>query len=269
LTVAFVLGVGATTANAAGPAVLINWSIDDGATNLVWPSGVDAGEGTFRYQGTVIDKASGIALEYDLTADPYSAIQGNIQLANELPLSIDVSVAVEMPFTPLITEESALSALVTIGLTTGSGGGQISSRPPYLWQALIDDAVAGPSSSLFYDPFFMSGSGMGSSSTQQNFGIPIPIPGPPISDNIGFALNFNLTSFDTASISSTFTALGDALTCFGDINGNGGVEWHDFTMLLNNWGPCPLGPCSADLDESGAVGIVDMLLLLQNWGSCG
>jgi len=269
LSVAFVLGMGTTTASAAGPAVRINWSIDDGATNLLWPNGVDEGEGKFRYQGTVVDKASGIVLEYDLTADPYSAIKGKIELANQMQRSIDVSVAVEMPFIPLIPEESALSAVVTIGLTTGPGGGKISSRPPYLWQAIIDDKVAGPSSSLYYDPFFMSGSGIGSSSTQQNFGIPIPIPGPPISDTIGFALNFNLTSFDTASISSVFTAEGDALTCFADIDGNGGVGPQDFTMLINSWGPCPGNPCSADLDESGAVGIFDMLLLLANWGSCG
>ncbi len=256
-------------ANASGPAVLISWSINDGATNSVWPSGTDAGEGLFRYQGTVVDKATGIALSYDLTADPYSALNGNIEVANEMEGSIDVSVAVEMPFIPLFPKQSGLSAVVTIGLTTGPGGGKISSRPPYLWQAIIDDAVAGPSSSLFYDPFFISGSGIGSSSTQQNFGIPIPIPGPPISDNIGFALNFNLTSFDTASISSVLTAEGDALTCFADIDGNGGVGLQDFFMLINSWGPCPGNPCRADLDESGAVGISDMLLLLANWGSCG
>lgn len=257
------------TAHASSPAVLISWSIDDGALNAVWPNGVGAGEGLFRYQGTVVDKATGIALSYDLTADPYSALNGNIEVANEMARSIDVSVAVEMPFIPLIPEESALSAVVTIGLTTGPGGGKISSRPPYLWQAIVDDAVAGPSSSLFYDPFFMSSSGIGSSSTQQNFGIPIPIPGPPISDSIGFALNFNLTSFDTASISSVFTAEGDALTCFADIDGNGAVGPNDLTMLMNSWGPCPGDPCKSDLDESGAVGIFDMLLLLANWGSCG
>ncbi len=268
LSVALVVGLGTTTAFASGPAVLISWSINGGATNSEWPSGVDVGEGLFRYQGTVLDKATGIALDYNLTADPYSTVSGNVAITNVMESSIDVSIAVEMPFTPLLSEESALSAVVTIGLTTGPGGGVISSQPPYLWQSMIDGAVDGPSSSLFFDPFFMSNSGQGSSSTQQNFGLPIPIPGPPISDDLGYALNFTLTSFDTASISSVLTAEGDALTCFADVDGNGGVEYQDFLLLLADWGPCPGNPCNADLDRNGAVGIVDMLLLLANWGPC-
>ena len=95
----------------------------------------------------------------------------------------------------------------------------------------------------------------------------MPVTGPPISASLGYALNFSLTSLDFCSITSTFTASGEALTCPGDVNISGSVGTEDFILLLANWGPCPAA-CNADLDGDNEVGILDMLALLSSWGPC-
>ena len=267
LSVVLMVGPGTAAAVADPPAIQITWSINGEIANLTLPAGVDQGAGSFIYTGTATDALTGIELSYDLIADPYSSLSGNLVMLNDLENSIDVSIQVTMPFTPIFLKGSQLSGAATIGLTTGLGGGQISSQPPALWQAVIDGAVVDSASWLFFDPFFMSNGGQGSSSTQQHFGTPVPVSGPPISTSLGFALNFSLTSLDLSSFTSVFTANGDALTCPGDLDIGGSVDAEDLLMLLANWGRCP-APCDGDLDGDGAVGILDLLALLAVWGPC-
>ncbi len=267
LSVVLMVGPGTAAALAEPPAIQITWSINGEPANVVWPDGVEQGAGSFGYTGTIADALTGIELSYDLVADPYASLGGNLEIFNDTGNPIDVSIQIAMPFTPIFLKGSQLSGNVTVGLTTGPGGGTISSQPPALWQAVIDGASVGPTASLFFDPFFLSNGGQGSSATQQQFGIPVPVPGPPISASLGYALNFSLTSLDICSITSAFTASGEALTCLGDVNISGGVGLEDLILLLANWGPCPAS-CDADLDGDGAVGIRDMLMLLATWGPC-
>ena len=268
LSVVLVVGPGTTAAVANVPAVQITWSIDGGPANVTWPVGIEQGAGSYGYAGTAIDTLTGIELAYDLIVDPYAGLGGNLEIFNDTGTSIDVSIQVAMPFTPVFLKGSQLSGEVTVGLTTGPGGGMISSQPPALWQALVDGASVGPEAWLFFDPFFMSNGGQASAATQQHFGMPAPVPGPPISASVGFALNFSLTSLDLCSITSTFTVFGEALTCLGDLDLSGSVGIQDMILLLENWGPCR-APCNADLDGDGAVGIEDLLALLAHWGPCG
>lgn len=264
-----VIGVGAAVAIADPPAVRIDWSVNGGPVNTVMPAGSGpSGSFSFKYVGEDVDPVTGIELVYDLIADPYASLGGNLSVFNNMDGPVDLSIAVVMDFTPIFANGSDLSGQVAIGLTTDSGGGQVQSQSPALWQAAIDDAVVGFATALFHDPFWLSNSGAGSSATQANFGIPFPVQGPPIMSDIGFAVNFTLTSLDTASITSAFTATGEALTCPGDLDIDGGVDVGDFVALLNAWGPCPRGPCDADLDGDGLVGITDMLALLASWGPC-
>ncbi len=261
-----VIGLAAAFAVADPPDLRIDWSVNGGLVNTAWPKANEP-QG-FTYDGTTTDLVTGIELSYSLTADPYASLGGNIGVFNHLVDAVDLSVVLVMEFTPVFVDGSDLAGQVTIGLTTGAGGGQIQSQRPGLWQAVIDNVVVGPAATLFHHPFIMSNSGMGSSATHADFGIPFPVPGPPITSNLGYALNFTLTSLDTVSITSSFIASGEALTCQGDLNLSAAVDTDDFLALLSDWGPCAEGPCDADLDGDGVVGISDMLELLANWGPC-
>ena len=267
LSVVLLVGPGTAAAIADGPAVKITWSINGQPANVAWQDGWEQGEGSYGYAGTAIDPVTGFELSYDLVADPYLSLGGNMSILNDSGSPIDVSIEVIMEFTPTFLKGSQLSGNVVVGLTTGPDGGMVSSQPPALWQAYIDGATVGPASWLFYDPFFMSSGGQGSATTQQNFGIPVPVAGPPLSQSLGYALNFSLTSLDYCSITCTFTATGEALTCPGDLDISGSVGTADFILLLANWGPCTAS-CEADLDGDNEVGIVDLLALLAIWGPC-
>ncbi len=262
------LGMVTAAAVAAGPPLRIEWSVNSGVLNVFAPEGLAMGEGDFGYVGAMTDKATGIELWYDLTANPYASVGGGIEVYNHTDNSIVVALDVILPFTPTFVEGSELRADVRIGLTSDTGGGMISSQPPYLWQAVIDDEIVGPSAALFYDPFFMSAGGQANASTQADFGYPTPVAGPPISANIGYSLNFALTSLDLGSIATTFETSGDALTCVGDLNTSGTVGTEDLYTLLASWGPCSSPICDADLDGNFEVGITDFLIMLTSWGPC-
>jgi hypothetical protein len=262
------LGLATAGAVAAGPPVRIEWAVNGGELNVYWPTGASLGLGVYGYDGALTDKATGIELGYELTADPYASIGGAFDLYNHTDGVIDLEVEVILPFTPVFVDGSELRGDVTIGLTTDLGGGMVGSQPPYLWQAIIDGVAVGPSASLFYDPFFMSAGGQASLSTHADFGYPTPVAGPPVSSSIGYSLGFALTSLDFTRITSNFLSSGDALTCDGDLNTNGSVGTEDLYVLLTAWGPCRSPICPADLDGDVAVGITDMLIMLESWGPC-
>ena len=159
-----VIGLAAAFAVADSPELRIDWSVNGGRVNTAWPEANDPPG--FNFVGTAIDPLTGIELSYSLTADPYASLAGNIGVFNHLDDAVDLSVAIVMDFTPTFVDGSDLAGQVTIGLTTGPGGGQIQSQSPALWQAVIDDVVVGVAASLFHDPFLMSNSGSGSSATQ-------------------------------------------------------------------------------------------------------
>ena len=54
-----------------------------------------------------------------------------------------------------------------------------------------------------------------------------------------------------------------------DLNGDGTVGFADLVILLQDWGPCPPGPCLADIDDDGVVGFGDLTNLLNAWGATG
>lgn len=56
----------------------------------------------------------------------------------------------------------------------------------------------------------------------------------------------------------------DAVTCWGDLDGDGAVAGGDLGFLLAAWG----GDGPADLDNSGTVDGADLGLLLSAWGTC-
>lgn len=268
--VGVMLGPGTIAAHAEVPELQINWSIGEGPINQVLPAGNNNGDGTFTYEGLIVDDSTGLELSYTLTTNPSLGLNGNVSIENDLPETIGVSVEVILPKPAPLPEGSLLAGLVVVGLTTGPGGGQLSSQPPWLWQALSDGNVVGTSASLFADPFYLAHTGPANSAASADFGTPEPVPGPPIKASFGFRLSFTLTSFDVASITSVLTTAGALGTCAGDIDGDGEIGIEDVGDMIAAWGPCPGAPdpCPGDLDGDGLVGITDFLDLLSLWGPC-
>jgi hypothetical protein len=264
------VGAGSAAAPGDAPALQINWSVNGGPINEAFPVGASNGDGSYTYEGVIVDDDTGLALSFDLTGNPSSQLSGNLSLENDLEETIEVSAEVLMPRSGPLPEGSLMAAVCVVGLTTDPGGGQLSSRPPWLWQALADGSVVGPSASLFADPFFIAHSGPASSGTSADFGNPDPVAGPPVISSFGFQIQFTLTSFDRASITSAFTAAGEFTMCDGDLDGDGEVGIKDLADMLATWGSCPPAPepCPGDLDGDASVGVTDFLDLLAFWGPC-
>jgi hypothetical protein len=57
-----------------------------------------------------------------------------------------------------------------------------------------------------------------------------------------------------------------AVSCTGDLDGDGTVGIGDLIALLGAWGA---SDDPADLDGNGSVGLLDLLILFGHWGPCG
>ncbi|MDG2030769.1 MAG: right-handed parallel beta-helix repeat-containing protein [Phycisphaerales bacterium] len=58
-------------------------------------------------------------------------------------------------------------------------------------------------------------------------------------------------------------------TCPADINGDGVVDGADLTIVLGEWGPCPVpDDCPGDLTGDGLVDGADLTIVLGEWGAC-
>ncbi len=268
LTTLAALGSTVASAGAGAPELVINWSVNGGPTNYLLAGGTPAGGGAFVYEGTSTDPDTGLELIYDLNGNPVSELSGNVKIFNALSSTITVSVDVILPFDPDFPTGTLLSGIVVVGLTTGPGGGMISSVPPALFHTLIDGGDAGSSATLFWDPFFMSSTGLGNLASYSDYGIPQPVPGPPLFNSLGCALDFELTSGELASISPSVTVDGDAEFCGADVDGDGTVTTADLHLLVQDWGDCAEPDCPADFNGDGVVDVADLLILLASWGPC-
>jgi hypothetical protein len=54
--------------------------------------------------------------------------------------------------------------------------------------------------------------------------------------------------------------------CPADLDGNGTVDFNDYMILVQNWGPAEGSP--ADLNDDGLVNYEDLILMLDAWGGC-
>ncbi len=262
LCAAFMSGT-AWAGNGSG-LLVIEWSINGGTVNLAVPAG-----NNYDYDGILTDPATGIELDYTITGNPMSSVSGNVKVLNELKSQILVAVDVRFMLDPDFKPETLLSAVVTIGLTNGPGGGQITSVPPAVFQTRIDGKDAGFPTTLFWDQFLIGSTGQGNLSTQDHYGTPTPVPGPPLFSSLGYKLLYQLTPGDLASISVDVNADGEPTFCAEDLDASGAVGSEDLFTLTAFWGPCGNpGNCPPDLNLDEIVGMTDMLMLLQAWGPC-
>lgn len=57
--------------------------------------------------------------------------------------------------------------------------------------------------------------------------------------------------------------------CHGDVNRSGVTNVTDLLIVINSWGPCPIGPCPADAAGTGrVVNVEDLLAVIGGWGPC-
>lgn len=208
LVACLAIGLGATTANAGilDPGLEIEWWVNGSYAGLLSPSGIyNANTGWWTYTGFASDLGSGVTLNYNLNGDPDPLIAGNLTVENPFLPVVDIKLVVTLPIAPTLPNGSLMQGSAAVGLTTDSGGGSMSTfggKP--LWQGLIDGAAVGNSASLFFDPFALTNQSIGSSGSSGNFGAPFLIPGPSVLQSIGIEINFSLTQFDQASITSVF-----------------------------------------------------------------
>ena len=57
------------------------------------------------------------------------------------------------------------------------------------------------------------------------------------------------------------------VTCPGDINVDGAVNFSDLQFVLSGWGICA-GECPADLNQDLEVNFSDLQIILSGWGNC-
>ena len=54
--------------------------------------------------------------------------------------------------------------------------------------------------------------------------------------------------------------------CPADLDGNGTVDFSDYMLLVQSWGPADGSP--ADLNDDGQVNYEDLILMFDAWGGC-
>ena len=209
LSACLAVGITATSAHAGlvDPGLTIQWWVNGTYAGTLAPSGVyNANFGWWSYNGFAQDLTSGVTLNYSLNGDPDPLISGNLTIQNSFLPTVDVTLLVTLPIAPQLGLGSEMQGSAAVGLTTDAGGGSLSTfggKP--LWQGMLDGTPVGTAAALFFSPFALTNSSIGSSSSSDNFGIPFPAVGPPVLNSVGIEINFSLTQLDQASITSVFS----------------------------------------------------------------
>ncbi len=212
LSACLVVGISATSAQAGivDPGLTVTWWVNGNLAGTLAPSGVynqNFGWWTYSVLGAQ-DFNTGVTLNFTLNGDPDPLISGNLVVENLFMESVEVTIQVILPISPQLTLGSEMLGSAAIGLTTDAGGGELATfggNP--LWQGLIDGLSVGNDAAIFFDAFALTNGGLGSASSSGNFGIPFPVVGPPVLNSIGIEINFSLTQFDQASITSVFNVV--------------------------------------------------------------
>jgi len=210
--------IGAPAANASLDLEL-RWWIDGSIAGSYTVSGTDLGNGMFNYAGNYIylnpfNPFEVIELGVNLNGKPDATagastnlmISGNLAVENLFANAVDVRLEVLLPVAAG-GPGTLMAGSAAIGLTTDGGGGSLHSLAGLpVWQGLLDGSPAGPAA-MFFDPFDMTHTGLGSSSADSNFGLPGGVPGGSVASSIGIDINFSLTSLDQASFTSVFNVV--------------------------------------------------------------
>jgi hypothetical protein len=196
------------TALAAIPDVRIDCWTDGGYVATWHPTGIDNGDGTYSFVGTLPDPDGDWQLSLQsmlVKSDPFiSAVYG---LTNNAATTQNFTLVVSIPVFPTITPTSLMGGSTGGSVTDSNFDGigtiaTIATTPFYL--GTIDSAGALP---LHPHPFSVSVPFAGGTASIPAVSAGLPGPtllGPAVLTDIGITHRFSLTSHDSAAISSFF-----------------------------------------------------------------
>jgi hypothetical protein len=207
LAVAGAVGLGAT-AFAGIPDVRIDCWTDGGYVATWHPTGVDNGNGTYSFSGSLPDPDGDWTLNLQsllVDADPFiNAVYG---LTNNANITQNFTLVVSIPVAPQITPSSLMGGSTGGSITDANGDGVATAATLGLspfYSGTIDGVGA---LSLHASPFSVSAPfAFGTANIPAvNAGLPGPtLPGPAVLSDIGITHRFSLTAHDTIGITSAF-----------------------------------------------------------------
>jgi hypothetical protein len=144
------------------------------------------------------------SINIDIDSDPI--VTGTITSTNLQPITQLFTYIFTLPVSPMTTTLTGGSARGTVTDTNGDGATMTVGPSGAVYTALIDGAPYGapPSSTqLLFGPYADAAGGSPTDIPSSAFGSPIPsYPGPAVAGSIGIQLQFSLSAFDQASITS-------------------------------------------------------------------
>lgn len=166
------------------------------------PTGIDNGDGTFTYTGSM--DTDNWEFDWNMTVDPDPFVDALFAIKNVSGVTQTFVVSVTMPIAPPVLPSSLMggSAALTVTDANFTDGATLSTQAGTPFYSGEIDGVG--VLSLFDDPYTLSAA-FGSNSDSMSAGLPGPtIPGPAALNSIGIRHVFTLTPGDSASLTSSF-----------------------------------------------------------------
>lgn len=268
--------LGAAATAAADSKAIATYSVNGGPVKTLVILASPGANGTSLYNATVQIPEDSISItwNYMVDNDPEgnASFNGNVTVVNSASKVQAIMATVDFELCPELSAGSYVGCVASLKGVTNVNGGAITCGVSDVLAQITYDGEFGDG--LYYCPFTMSKTGMGTVTTNITYGTPVPSkPGPEKVSTMGMKLDISLTDGDKAILNTYFgTAIDGQLsqavsTCDGDLNGDGMVNDVDLIILTNMWGVT--GGCSsADYNGNGLIDPQDMAVLLNNWGLC-
>lgn len=257
-----------------GATVLV--AIDGGVPITLPVERIPLGDGTgVRYVGstTTADQIE-LAIDFivDDVNDPMLSASGLFKCANGSGATRGFDATISFPVCPATSGGTLLGGTVSLLVTTDAGGGGMVCLPgaENVWDVIVSDEAV---HQIFWCPYQMTTTGMGSMQSNAFFGAPVPsLPGPDAATSIGSRNRFSLTAGESLTITSTLIvkSLGAVNSCPGDLNGDGAVDGVDLAEFIAQWGDAGMSDScgTGDLNADGIIDGGDLAFLIGHWGAC-
>lgn len=181
---------------------------------------IDNGDGTYTYLGA-LDSSDFWSFTWNITVKPDPFVTANTSVTNLSASDQTFFLAMELPIVPPLGAPTGLSGSVGGSLTSNTpDGATISAVEAPIYEALIDGVVV---KSLHDPPFSFSTAG-GVGATDPLPAIGFAQAGPATNLTIGIELEFTLSAFDGADLTSVFEVV------------PGPAGWAVLSLFALGWG---------------------------------
>ena len=134
---------------------------------------------------------------------PPLSSSGFFKCANGSGAARAIDATISFPVCPATPGGTLLGGTVSILVQTDTGGGGMTCAPgaSNVWDVMISDESA---HKIFWCPYQMTTTGMGSIQSNAFFGAPVPsLPGPDSASSLGTRNHFRLTAGESVKITSS------------------------------------------------------------------